>query len=81
MDEPSVETLVPPSDALESALRRIDEISTLPQIALRVMQVANDPHSGAADLKEVMESDAALSARVLRCVNSSAYALRTKITN
>lgn len=81
MDESSVETLAPPSEALEAALRRIDEISTLPQIALRVMQVANDPHSGAGDLKEVMESDAALSARVLRCVNSSAYALRTKITN
>lgn len=45
------------------------------------MQVASDPHAGAADLKEVMESDAALSARVLRCVNSSAYALRVKISN
>ncbi len=28
-----------------------------------------------------MESDAALAARVLRCVNSSAYAVRTRITN
>ena len=66
---------------LEQALRRVDEISTLPQVALRVMEVANDPDSGAADLKDVMEHDAALSARVLRCVNSSAYATRTKITN
>jgi len=66
---------------LGSVLRRIGEISTLPHIALRVMKVANDPQSGAADLKDVMETDAALSARVLRCVNSSAYALRTKITN
>jgi HD-like signal output (HDOD) protein len=69
----------PPS--LDTVVRRIDEISTLPQVALRVMEVANAPDSGAADLKEVMESDAALSARVLRCVNSSAYAVRTEITD
>ena len=62
-------------------VKRIDEISTLPQVALRVMEIANDPDSGAVDLKEVMESDAALSARVLRCVNSSAYATRSKVTN
>ncbi len=69
----------PPS--LESVVQRIDDISTLPQVALRVMEVANDPNSGAGDLKEVLEGDAALSARVLRCVNSSAYATRAKITN
>ena len=28
-----------------------------------------------------MESDAALSARVLRCVNSAAFSLRTRVTN
>jgi putative nucleotidyltransferase with HDIG domain len=66
---------------LDQAVRRMNEISTLPHVALRVMQVASDPKSGARDLKEVMEGDAALSARVLRSVNSSAYATRTKITN
>ncbi|GAB6164506.1 hypothetical protein JCM19992_05060 [Thermostilla marina] len=66
---------------LEAFVRRVHDISTIPQIALQVLKVANDPLSGAADLKEVMETDAALSARILRCVNSSAYAVRTKITN
>ena len=66
---------------LEKTLRRIDEISSLPHVALKVMKVAQDPRSGAADLKDAMEGDPALSARVLRCVNSSAYAVRTKITN
>lgn len=74
-----------PATAAESPLdvfvRRVQDISTIPAIALKVLQVANDPNSGAADLKDVMETDAALSARVLRCVNSSAYAVRTKITN
>ena len=67
--------------SLEAVVRQIDEISTLPDIAVRVMQVAQDERTGAADLKEIMENDVALSARVLRCVNSSAYAVRIKITN
>lgn len=61
--------------------RRISEIGSLPQVALRVMEVANNPNSTAADLKAVMEVDPALSARVLRCVNSSAYGTRVRITN
>jgi putative nucleotidyltransferase with HDIG domain len=64
--------------AIEHVVRRIDEISTLPQIALRVMEVANDRDSGPIDLNEVIETDPALSARIIRCVNSSAYARRTK---
>ncbi|MCL4194695.1 MAG: HDOD domain-containing protein [Thermoguttaceae bacterium] len=69
----------PPS--LDAVLRRIHSISTLPQVALRVMEIAQDPSSSVQDLKQVMEADPALSARVLKCVNSSAYALRSKITN
>lgn len=61
--------------------RRIQELSTLPQVALEVMRVADNPNATAADLKAAMELDVALSARVLRTVNSSAYALRTKVTN
>lgn len=60
---------------------RVEEISTLPHVALRVMETASDPDAGAGDLKAALESDPALSARVLRCVNSSAYALRTKVSN
>jgi putative nucleotidyltransferase with HDIG domain len=67
--------------SLDRLVQRIDHISTLPQIALRVMEVANDPDSGAIDLKKVIETDPALSARILRCVNSSAFARRTKTSS
>jgi HD-like signal output (HDOD) protein len=67
--------------SLAVTLRRATEISTLPHIAVRVMKIASDPNSGVREIKEIMEADAALSARVLRCVNSSAYAVRTKIAN
>jgi HD-like signal output (HDOD) protein len=68
-------------DALDSFIRQVEEISTLPHVALRIVEVANDENSGAADLKAVLEGDATLCARVLRCVNSAAYALRTRVTN
>lgn len=77
---PATANLQPPR-TLESVVRRIHSISSLPDVALRVMEVAQDPRSGAHELKAAMEADPALSARVLQCVNSSAYAVRTKITS
>jgi len=67
--------------AIDAVARRIDEISTLPQIALQVMDVANDPDAGPIDLKEVVETDPALSARIIRCVNSSAFPRQTKTSS
>ena len=66
---------------LHQILRKLDGISTLPHVAMRVVGVASDPLSGAADLKAVLEGDPALSARLLRCVNSSAYPVRERIGN
>jgi putative nucleotidyltransferase with HDIG domain len=66
---------------MDDVVRRVNEISTLPHVATKVMEVANDPTSNAMDLRGVIETDAALSARILRCVNSSAYATREKISN
>ncbi|HUW82116.1 MAG TPA: HDOD domain-containing protein [Phycisphaerae bacterium] len=69
----------PPS--IDAAIDRIVEISTLPHIAVKVMEIARDPNAGAADLKRVVEGDPALSGRVLRSINSAAYGLRATITN
>ena len=67
--------------SLDAVVRRVSEISTLPQVALRVIEVAKDPDAGAADLKAVVEGDPALSARVLRMVNSAACGISTNVTN
>jgi HD-like signal output (HDOD) protein len=68
-------------DPIEPVVRRIQDVSTLPHVALKVMEVARDPDSGAADLKAVVEGDPALAARVLRMVNSAAYGVRSAVTN
>jgi len=66
---------------LTDVLRRIDEVSTIPQMALRFMQVANDPKSTMEDLTAVLANDPALTTRVLRLVNSAAFPVRQKITH
>jgi putative nucleotidyltransferase with HDIG domain len=66
---------------LDQLIQQIEDISTLPHIAMRIVEVINDANTAASDIKQLMEGDPALSARVLRCVNSSAYGLRAKITN
>ena len=69
------------SAALRETVGRINEVSTLPLVALRVLEVANDPDATAVDMKDAIEIDPSLSARILRCVNSSAYGLRQRVSN
>jgi HD-like signal output (HDOD) protein len=70
-----------PGPPLEAVAAGITEISTLPNVALRVMQVASDPTSEAEDLRHAIESDPALCVRVLRCVNSASFGLRSRIAD
>ena len=65
--------------ALEKLVKRIDEVSSLPDIAMRVIEVVNSPETSVSDLKVVVESDPSLVARILRTANSSAYGLRSRV--
>lgn len=78
---PIAETSLGKCPSLDQVIQHIDEISSLPHVVIRIMQIVNDANMAASEIRQVMEGDPALSARVLRCVNSSAYGLRTKITN
>jgi len=65
---------------MEQAVRRVREMSTLPQVALHIMEMVRDPSASAGKLTAVVENDPPLCARLLRCVNSAAYGLRYRIT-
>ena len=60
---------------------RIGKISTLPGVALRIINVASDPATGAADLLDAVRSDPALAMRLMRSANSSYYALKEKVAD
>jgi putative nucleotidyltransferase with HDIG domain len=65
--------MVEPVGAQAKRRSTLDALPPLPAVALRVMQVAQDPASSASDLALVISSDPGLSARILRIVNSAAY--------
>jgi HD-like signal output (HDOD) protein len=67
--------------SLDRIAKRVTEISSLPHVALRVMEIAGDPQSCTTELKAALEADPALCVRVLRCVNSAAFGLRSEISD
>ncbi|UUO08494.1 HDOD domain-containing protein [Blastopirellula sp. J2-11] len=68
-------------EALDILIQRIDEVSSLPQIAIQAMEIASAEESSASELTAIVECDVALSARILKLVNSSAFGLRNQVTN
>jgi HD-like signal output (HDOD) protein len=58
----------------ESLVRDTDNLFSLPDVALRVNQLIEDPETCSERLAEVILCDPALSARLLRLVNSAFYA-------
>ncbi|MEL7473979.1 MAG: HDOD domain-containing protein [Planctomycetota bacterium] len=67
------------SEAVQSALREISHIATLPEITLRIIDLVEDPASTAQDLHDVIQNDPALCSRILKVVNSSFYGLPGQI--
>jgi len=70
-----------PVSRAQKLLEAIDALPPLPAVALRVMEVAQNPKSSASDLALVVSSDPGLSGRILRVVNSAAYRRSREITS
>jgi HD-like signal output (HDOD) protein len=64
---------------VESAVRSIAHIATLPEITLRIIELVEDPASTAQDLHNIIASDPALCSRILKVVNSAFYGLPRQI--
>lgn len=56
-------------------------LPTLPEVALRVREAAEDPDIGIPDLAKVIGSDAALTARIIKVVNSPLLRAGREITD
>ncbi len=74
-----------PEQAEQLLVERIDkdriDLPVLPQVAGKVMALANDPSADAARLSALIHHDQALAAHVLRVANSPAYMPRTPIAS
>lgn len=60
---------------LDNLLARVGDFKSVAPVVARVLQVVSNPKSDARDLAEVISQDQALTARVLRVVNSAFYGL------
>jgi HD-like signal output (HDOD) protein len=62
-------------------IRSIDTLPTLPSVVARIGELVQSPKASASDITRVIRQDIALSARVLRLVNSSFYGFPRKISS
>ncbi len=54
---------------------------TLPTVAIEVVQLLNEPHVDPREIKACIERDPALTAKVLKVVNSSLFGLSGEVAN
>ena len=56
-------------------LSKLQDIPTLPVVAMAVNELINDPSSSSSDIAQVLKKDQVLTAKILRLVNSSYYGI------
>ena len=62
-------------------LEKLNDIPTLPAVAMRVTELINDPNSSSADIADVLKKDQVLTAKVLRLINSPYYGIPGEVTD
>jgi HD-like signal output (HDOD) protein len=81
LEAPQLERNSIPETLVQRLFARMSEVSSLPAVALHIVQLADDPKTGADDLLDAIRGDPALAMRVMRTVNSSYYALEQKVAD
>ena len=66
---------------IEPLFEKLGELCSLPAVAQKVIQVSEDPGSDADDMLAVIETDPAVSARLMQVVNSAYCGLRNPVAD
>jgi len=64
---------------VETAIKNISHIATLPEVTVKIIELVEDPTSTAQDLHNLISNDLALCSRILKVVNSAFYGLPRQI--
>ena len=70
-----------PDDLLGPLLANADRLYSLPGVAMEVLQLTSQPYLDTRALKNCLENDPALAARILKVVNSSIFGLPRKVSD
>ena len=70
------------AQAADSILKsKAESLEVIPAVALKLLRLTNDENTSIADLSLIIETEPTLTAKILRNVNSAAFALTRKITS
>jgi len=78
----TVSTLLPSPEQIKQAISpEVTKLPSLPVVAIKLLKLTQDHTSAAGDLVRLIETDPAITAKILRIVNSAAYGLPHKIAS
>lgn len=66
---------------IQQIIKGIDKLPTLPLIVTKLTELVKNPNTSAADIQNIIAKDQALSARVLKLVNSAFYGFSERISS
>ncbi len=69
-----------PTLTIEQLVQYVEELPALPNVAMQVLKLADDPNASARSVAESISVDVALTTRVLRIANSAYYGMTRKIS-
>lgn len=68
-----------PSDDIKKRIEHVRQMPPMPEMASRILQLKNNPHSNVDDLVEIVELDPSLSAQVVRYARSAFFGYHGEI--
>ncbi len=66
--------------SMDEIIAKIDELPAIPALVMRALELIDDPRSHVNQLAEVLASDQALTAKILRLANSAYYSFPRKVS-
>ena len=76
---PAFHTSRPDPVSIEALIASSGKMGTLPMVFHRLVEIINSPYASSSDAAKVIATDPALSAKLLRLVNSPFYGLASRI--
>jgi HD-like signal output (HDOD) protein len=66
-------TAIDPQAIARDAIKNLTALATLPEVTAQIITTVEDPRSSAGKLHKIIATDPALSARILKAINSAFY--------
>lgn len=67
--------------SVQAMVGQLDKLPSLPKTYWALMKAASEPRTSVTDIAKIIESDPAMSVRVLQLVNSAYFGLRRRVTS